>query len=243
MSSIKITTTQNIDIEYELAGIGERIVATILDSLIKAAYVFIAMMIFTRMHMSETGEWIYGIVLVVLPWSFYSLISEVFMNGQSLGKRTMNTRVVSVDGGQATVGQYIIRWLFLPIDFYFSFYACAFLTVVLSSRSQRLGDMIAGTIVIKTVIPRTNFQQTIVAPPPARPDDYVVTFPEAASLTDPEMQLIRDVVLAVRRTGNIQLAYHAAEKIKETIRVQSPLQPMDFLHVLMEDYQYLTSTM
>ena len=242
MSTIKITTSQNIDIEYELAGIGERIVATILDNLIKFAYAFISMMIFTALHLSETWEWIYGIIVVVLPYAFYTLVSEIFMNGQTIGKRTMNIRVVSLEGAQATIGQYLIRWLFQPIDFYVSFYACAFLAVVLSNRSQRVGDMIAGTIVIKTVVPRTSFQQTILVPA-VEAENYTVTFPEAANLTDPEMQLIRDVVFTVRRTGNTMLAYHAAEKIKQTIRVQSTLEPMDFLRVLIEDYHHVTSTL
>ena len=217
-------------------------VATILDNLIKFAYVFIAMMLMSALRLPETGEWIYGICLVLLPYAFYTLASEIWMNGQTIGKRTMNIRVVSLDGGQASVGQYMIRWLFAPIDFYVSFYACAFLAVVLSERSQRLGDMIAGTILIKTVVPRTSFQQTVLAPP-VGDENYLVTFPEAAQLTDPEMQLIRDVVLTVRRTGNTMLAYHAAEKIKQTIRVQSMLEPMDFLRVLMNDYYHITSTM
>lgn len=242
MSTIKITTTQNIDIEYELAGIGERIVGFILDNLIKAAYVFICLMIFSVLRLSDTFEWIYIIVLVVLPYAFYTLASEILMNGQTIGKRTMNIRVVSLDGGQATAGQYIIRWLFQLVDFHVTSCLCAFLTVALSSRSQRLGDMIAGTIVIRTVASRSSFQQTVVMPP-VQQQNYTVTFPEAANLTDPEMQLIRDVVLAVRRTGNTQLAYHAAEKIKQTIRVQSTLEPMEFLRVLMQDYQYVTSTM
>lgn len=242
MSTIKITTTQNIDIEYELAGVGERIVGFILDNLIKFAYVFISVMIFSALHLPETYEWIYIIVLVILPYAFYTLASEILMNGQTIGKRTMNIRVVSLDGGQATAGQYMIRWLFQLIDFHVSSCICAFLMVVLSDRSQRLGDMIAGTIVIKTVVPRSSFQQTVIAAP-LQQENYTVTFPEAANLSDPEMQLIRDVVLTVRRTGNTQLAYHAAEKIKQTIRVQSTLEPMEFLRVLMQDYQHVTSTM
>ena len=242
MSTIKITTSQNIDIEYELAGIGERMVAAILDILIKGAYVFITMLILISTHMPDTAAWIYAIVVVILPFAFYTLISEIFMNGQTIGKRTMHIRVVSLDGGQATVGQYMTRWLFQPIDFYITSFLCAFMAIVLSDRSQRVGDMIAGTIVINTVIPRTSFQQTVVAPP-VMPDNYTVTFPEAAGLTDAEMQLIRDVVLTVRRTGNTGLAYQAAEKIKQTIGVQSPLEPMDFLRVLMNDYLYITSVM
>lgn len=242
MSTIKITTTQNIDIEYELAGIGERMVATILDLLIKGAYVFITLLIIFSTHMPDTTAWIYATVVIILPIAFYTLVSEIFMNGQTIGRRTMSTRVVSLDGGQATVGQYVTRWLFQPVDFYVTSFLCAFVAVVLSDRSQRVGDMIAGTIVIKTSIPRAGFHQTVIAQP-VFPDNYTVTFSEAASLTDAEMQLIRDVVLTVQRTGNTGLAYQAAEKIKQTIRIQSSLEPMDFLYVLMNDYQYITATL
>lgn len=238
MSSIKITTTQNIDIEYELAGLGERIAGGILDNLIKYAYIFIVVMVFVSIHLTEVFQGIY-MVLLCLPYFFYSLASEILMNGQTLGKRIMNVKVVSLDGGQSSAGQYMIRWLFLPIDFYFTLYSCAILTVAFSTRNQRLGDMIAGTIVIKTTT-RATFQQTVFVPPVQTPG-YTVTFSEAANLTDREMQLVKEVILLVRQNGNTAIAYQAAEKIKKTINVQSSLEPVNFLQILLEDYNYLTS--
>ena len=238
MSSIKITTSQNIDIEYELASLGERIAGAILDDLIKYAYIFLLVVMSVYTHFADTLEAVY-IIIIFLPYCFYTLASEIFMNGQTLGKRILNIRVVSLDGGQATTGQYVIRWLFMPIDFYFTFYSCAVLTVAFSTRHQRLGDMIAGTIVIKTT-PRVSFQQTVFVPPVQIPD-YTVTFPEVVNLTDQEIQLVKEVILMVRTNGNHAIASQAAEKIKQTINVQSSLDPMSFLHTLLADYNYLAS--
>ncbi len=241
MSVIKITTSQNIDIEYELGGLGERVAATILDTLIKVAYLFITGLLLSAMHASDTVEGFFGIVVIFLPIAFYSLVSEILMNGQTVGKKVLNTKVVSLDGGQATTGQYILRWLFQPIDFYITIYSCAFLTVGFSDKSQRLGDMVAGTIVIRTIM-RTSLNQTLFVPP-VQTYQHTVSFPEVATLSDKEMQLLKDVILSVNRTGNTLLAFHAAEKIKETLKVQTSLEPLHFLQVLLEDYNYLAISM
>ena len=239
MSVIKITTSQNIDIEYELAGLGERIAAGVIDTLIKLAYAFIVFLLGVGI-MDDMGT-VYFIVVIALPFSFYTLVSEVLMNGQTVGKKVMSIKVVSMDGGQATAGQYIIRWLFQPVDFYMTVYSCAFLTVGFSDKSQRLGDMVAGTLVIRTAM-RTSLNQTLFVPPVEAPQ-YTVTFPEAAGLTDRDAQLIKDVLLSVYKSGNSLIAFHAVEKIKQVLQVQSAMEPVSFLQILLADYNYLTSTL
>lgn len=239
MSTIKITTTQNIDIEYQLAGLGERIVGNIIDSLIKFAYAFVVYLAAIAVILNRPNVWPFVMLLVAIPFLFYDLASEIFMNGQSIGKRIMNIKVVSLDGVQSTTGQYILRWLFRPIDMYITLSTCAVLTIGLSERNQRLGDMVAGTIVIRTVN-RTSFQQTIYVPPVQQPD-YNVTFPEAVNLTDNEMQLVKDVIVNMRETGNTYIAYQAAEKIKQTLQISNTLEPLPFLQLLLADYNYLTS--
>ena len=239
MNTIKITTTQNIEIEYDLASLGERIAGRLLDGLIIGAYVIILVVIaFNMGNLVEKNPWL--IIILILPVMFYDLVSEILMNGQSVGKRIMNIKVVSLNGSQPTLGQYMNRWLFRLVDFSLTGSICALITVAVSLHKQRLGDMVAGTALIKTK-PKTTIEQTIYAPLPVV--DYNVTFPEVINLTDKDIQLVKEVILTVNKTGNTVLAYQAAEKIKQTLNVKSDLEPFHFLQVLIADYNYLTAMM
>src|SRR5436190_6702385 len=118
MSTIRITTSQNIELDYDLGSLGERIVAYLLDLLIIAAYaVTIMIMVFSS---SFSRFSMMTIFLLFLPVVFYDLLSEVFLNGQSVGKKVMKIRVISLDGGSATISQYLLRWIFRLIDFSFT---------------------------------------------------------------------------------------------------------------------------
>lgn len=236
MNTIKITTTQNIELEYELASVGERIAGYFIDLLIIIAYFIVIFFIMIGGDLIGWNSWI--LFLFFIPVFFYHLISEVYMNGQSVGKRVMKIKVVSLDGGQASVGQYIIRWLFRLVDFSMTNGLCALISVAVSEKKQRVGDMVAGTTLIRTS-PRTAFQQTIYVP--TRQADYIVSFPEVANLADKDMQLIKEVILSVNRTGNMTLAHEASEKIKQTLYIQSSMPPLHFLQVLLSDYNHLTS--
>ncbi|HRI21468.1 MAG TPA: RDD family protein, partial [Panacibacter sp.] len=116
MAVISIVTTQNIELEYDLASLGERIVATIIDLAILIGY-FIVISLFTSFsaNLFEGGfEWIY--VFLFLPAAFYSLVSETFLNGQTVGKRVMGIKVISLNGNQASFAQYLMRWFFRLVD-------------------------------------------------------------------------------------------------------------------------------
>ncbi|HJU46438.1 MAG TPA: RDD family protein, partial [Chitinophagaceae bacterium] len=209
MNTIKIHTTQNIEIEYDLAGLGERVVARILDMLVIIAYaVVFAIIIANVVRNTENMAWV--LVIAFLPILFYDLVSEVVMNGQSVGKRIMHIKVISLNGARPTLGQYMNRWLFRLVDFSLTGGVCALITVAASLRKQRLGDMVAGTTLIKTR-PATTIEQTIYAPMPVA--DHNVTFPEVIRLTDKDMQLVKEVILIAGKTGQTIPAYHAAEKI------------------------------
>ena len=239
MNTIKITTTQNIDLEYDLASVGERVVAWLVDLGIFIAYfiVIAAILGFSQLgSFIETNPWI--TILFFFPFVFYNLACDIWLNGQTVGKKVMKIKVISLNGEQATIGQYIIRWLFRMVDIFLFDALPAFITVAVSEKKQRIGDIVAGTVVIKTV-PRSSIHQTIYVPTPDL--NYTISFPEVSNLSDKDMQLIKEVILNVNRTGNSMLAYQAAEKIKSTLQVQTNLDPLYFLQVLLADYNHITS--
>ena len=73
------------------------------------------------------------------------------MNGQSVGKRILKIKVISLDGSQPSIGQYFIRWLFRLVDFALTAQVGGLICVAVSKNKQRIGDIVAGTTLIKTV--------------------------------------------------------------------------------------------
>jgi uncharacterized RDD family membrane protein YckC len=237
MNTIKITTTQNIDLEYDLASVGERMMAWLIDLVIFVAYFILVNIITNLNYMSlfEKNPWIP--ILLTSPFVFYNLACDIWLNGQTIGKKAMKLKVISLNGEQATIGQYMIRWLFRMVDVYI-YGLPAIISIAVSEKNQRLGDMVAGTTVIKTV-PRSSINETIYTPTPDL--NYTISFPEVSVLSDKDMQLVKEVIISVNKTGNSMLAYQAAEKIKNILLVQTNLEPLYFLQVLLADYNHITS--
>lgn len=242
MNTISIQTAQNIEVEYDVASLGDRIVARIIDGVILGCFalaVFLILGLGNSFGAGNTGTIILYFIIVLLPIVFYDLIMEQFFNGQSIGKKAMKIKVISLDGAQPSFSQYLIRWLFRLVDFSLSGSLAALICVAATEKKQRVGDIVAGTTVIKT-IPRTMLQHTLYMPETDKPE-YTVMYPEVIQLSDAEVQLVKDVLLNVSKTKNSMLAYQAAEKLKQVLRIQSTMEPLDFLNQLLKDYNHLGS--
>jgi len=149
MEKVKIKTTQNVDVEYEIASIGDRIVAVLIDYLILLVC-FIALMILSIFIRDILNEYMYMFFfLIYIPMILYDLLFEIFMNGQTPGKKFRNIKVIKMDGSQPTIGNYLLRWVFRLIDIGISYGGIAILTILINGKGQRIGDIAAGTTVIK----------------------------------------------------------------------------------------------
>ena len=94
MQNIEINTTQNVRITYEVAHLGDRIVAYGIDLLIMGAGILIIMLFASIVSDNSTGILFY--ILAAPIYIFYNLVSEITMNGQTLGKRSLNLKVVKI---------------------------------------------------------------------------------------------------------------------------------------------------
>jgi uncharacterized RDD family membrane protein YckC len=236
MNTITITTSQNIELEYELGSLGDRIVGAIIDYIVVIAYIIIMLAAFV---FRNSGMSTYIIILMFLPVVFYDLISELLLNGQSLGKKVMGIKVISISGEQPSVSQYLIRWVFRLIDFTFSSNMVAVIMVAATEKKQRLGDLIAGTVLVKTK-PRTHLNDTWYEQ--SEPTVYTVTYPEVINLKDSDIQLVKEVMISVRRTGNTMLALHTQQKIEQILHIQSKhIESMEFLQAVLKDYNHVTA--
>src|ERR1019366_6403845 len=116
MSQINIVTAQNVTLKIELANIGDRFLAAIIDVLIKVGLITL-FTIGTLIIGRSTGS-NFGLgLLVIIVMVFYSLVFEGLMKGQTPGKRAMKIRVSQLDGRQLSFGSILLRWLFRIIDF------------------------------------------------------------------------------------------------------------------------------
>ena len=170
---------------------------------------------------------------------FYDVLTEVFMNGQTLGKRAMKIRVISLSGARPGVGQYILRWLFRFIDFLMSLGTVAVFCVTFSDKKQRVGDMVANTVLVRTE-PKSNTVDLVFSP---APDDYVPTYPEVLHLTDRDITLIHDVIRNFNRTRNSTLVFKLAMRLKAFLNISYPMEinEYQFLELVLNDYNCLVT--
>ncbi|MET4080533.1 putative RDD family membrane protein YckC [Pedobacter sp. UYP30] len=243
METIKISTAQNIDIEYEVAGLGERVLARLIDLAGFLVLYIISIILFGVAAFTHSSVGFYVIMIgFLVVFIFYDLVCELTMNGQSVGKKIMKIRVISLTGSQPTLSQYLLRWLFRIIDFsiVFGFGVVAVLAVAFTEKHQRIGDMIAKTIVIKTK-PRTAIGN--IAFSAILPEDYQPVFPEAIHLNDAQAALVQEVLMGFYKTGHADLIYSMAEKTKVHIAATMPqgMNELQFLETVLKDYNHLTS--
>ncbi|OOQ58470.1 RDD family protein [Mucilaginibacter pedocola] len=235
MQTVRITTSQNIDIDYELAGLGERMVASIIDFGI--FFLLYLLFIITGVSIGSNGTGVLiGAIIYGVCYVFYDLVCEFAMNGQSVGKKVMKIKVVSLDGAQPRFSQYLLRWVFRIIDFGISFGSIALVVAAISDKVQRIGDLVAGTILIRTV-PRTQINHVAFTP---AADDYQPAFAEAAQLSEQEVELISEVINTYVKTGNSVVVYNMATRLKEHLKVTPPadMNDLKFLQTLRTDYSY-----
>ncbi|HWA34726.1 MAG TPA: RDD family protein, partial [Cyclobacteriaceae bacterium] len=233
---VHVRTTQNVFITYPVASVGDRILAYLLDQLILVVFVIVMIAFYYNVKMEITWIWI---VTVGAPYILYHVMFEIFMNGQSPGKRVLNIRVLRLDGTPASVGNYVLRWMFAFIDIQLMSGLIAILVIAIGEKGQRLGDLVAGTTVVK-LIPESQVSAANVFVPTQNPD-YSPVFPEVVSLSERDIELIQRALEVNRDSGNVQPVMAVTEKIRSLLNIQTDLPPVKFLYTIVKDFQHLTS--
>lgn len=227
--SVAIRTSQNVLLEYEPASLGDRILATLIDY-----GVFIGWFILTLALPGQFGipRGNFYMAFVLAPVALYDLVCEWLLNGRNVGKLAMGIRVVMLDGFQPTLGAYLIRWLFRIVE------SAAFIggivpviTIATSGRGQRLGDIAAGTTVVK-LKPAVTLDEILL--PPA-PDNYLVHYPDVQRLSDRDITIVREILL--RRDEESLM--RTADKIKTVTGIDSDLSNRAFLETVIRDYEFI----
>lgn len=241
METVKVRTTQHIDIDYPVAGLGERVAARLIDLGLFLAVLLIFLLLFWLTGLLSGG----GIVMTVLlfiyggGFVFYDLLCEIFMNGQTLGKRWLKIKVISLNGAQPSLGQYFIRWVFRIVDFTLTQWLGALICVAVTENKQRIGDIVAGTTLIKTV-PRTQLVDIAFHP---IDEEYTPIFNNVSLMSDRDIELIHEVIGTYFKTKNADLIYQMASRVSNHLTVTIPqgMNELEFLRTVVKDYNQVTS--
>ncbi|MFN3405280.1 MAG: RDD family protein [Cytophagaceae bacterium] len=233
MAYIEIKTSQNVVIEYELASLRDRILAFLLDFLIIICFY----LVFGNVMPDFV---VYFLVLPVV--FFYSFIFEAFNNGKTPGKTVLKIKVAKTTGKEASINDYLTRWVFRIVDIYGTLGGMASILISSSARNQRLGDLLANTTVIRykpdyslklaSLLNRSSI------------DNYQPQFPDVRKYKEEDMLVLKSVIDRYMKYPN---AAHAAlvnelvEKILQQLNIkEKPVNKIDFLKTILKDYIVLT---
>lgn len=263
MSAIRIMTNFNIELEFPAAPFHRRLLAWLIDMIVLVIYMVLSARIISGIERSG-GDKIVWVVIVILliPFLTYHLICEVAMNGQSIGKKITGLRVVNENGGQPSIGQFVIRWLIRTSDYMvliiilfapraaesgnldylwkigiaISLLVLDIILVNVSKKNQRLGDMLAHTLVIRTS-EKISIEDTVFLDIAG---NYIPSFPQVMQLSDRDINSLKGILDTARKRHDYALAEMASNKIRNHLNIETSLSPFDFLEVLLKDYNYLS---
>jgi uncharacterized RDD family membrane protein YckC len=201
-----IETPERVPLHFALASIGNRFLACALDhaiqwlclGLIGIASLLLASFSSIETLLSSAPKWVYAVmsILLFLVFSSYFAFFEWIWNGQTPGKRRLKLRVIREDGRPITFWEAVVRNLLRVFDIMpFPFYSVGLIAVFSSTRDQRVGDMVAGTVVVRErEAEAPAFAEVFAAPvsdPALRRSFKPVDFNASlTALTDSEIQVV-----------------------------------------------------
>jgi cobalamin biosynthesis protein CbiD len=178
------------------------------------------------------------------------------MHGQTVGKKLLDIRVISLDGGEPSLGQYLVRWMFKAFEWpfffgytilsgeslfnyiiitgFFGIFVVVFIGI--AQKRQRLGDLAANTVVVNTRSPFTVDDTVFME---INDENYVVAFPEVLKLSDRDINTIKNVITLFYKNRNVETCERVALKVQEVLQIQTDKYAIDFLEKLLADYNYL----
>src|ERR1035437_6774779 len=224
--AIYIKTNQNVNIEYEICSISSRINALLIDSLVMFGITIALIYIFSFLSDSTKGTLFW--IVIAIPIFFYHLISELTMNGQSIGKRVTKIKVIKANGSQASFSHYFLRFLFRPLD---SFYALGLACIFFTKKNQRIGDLAAGTIMItvKDAISFKDIDKTMSV------SNDAIVYPEVEKLKDSDIAIIIDLLEKRKTQQNHENIVLLAKKIQDHLFITTHENPYTFLTIIVRD--------
>jgi len=247
MSNIQINTTQNVNIEMRLASLGERLLAAIIDLIIIIAFIYVISQIISTFNLInyDMNQWskiaIYS--LLFLPAMIYTLVSEIFFKGQTLGKKVLKIKVIKTDGYAAGFGDYFARWIFRIVDIWLLGLTpiIGIISIVVSKDNQRIGGLASGTAVISL---KERYQINHKILKETQQETYKATYPSVIKLSDNDIRIIRNTFNTARKSKDIETINKLRIKIEKiTDTKKENLTNTEYIKRIIKDYIHYTQNM
>jgi uncharacterized RDD family membrane protein YckC len=227
---IRIPTPEGVDLELVLGGVGSRFAAAIVDALIQGVLLIAAAIVAYAVG-GGSGVAVVAVASFVVLFA-YDVVFEVWSGGRTLGKRLNGLRVVVEDGRPIGFVRSALRNIMRLVDVYILFGLIGSVSIVVSERNQRLGDLVAGTLVVRE-LPAPSALTRIV-PEAAVPDDLPPW--DVSAVTAEELAAVRSFLQRRRELtldAQAQVAGMLAGKLRpKVVRPEEPLSDVRFLEVL-----------
>ncbi len=268
MKRLQIKTAQNININFTIADVGLRLGAFFIDNLLKYIYLYF---VYKVLELGVTNFIIFDFfnkdpinTILLLPVVFYSLYTEMYMNGQTVGKRLMKIKVINVDGFKPSTNDFIMRWFLRVVDFNFfslvfiyiyslgidvnanigyivtAFFVgklVGFLLIIFTKNNQRFGDVISNTIVIN-LKDEAQFSHTIIE---ELTTGYVPVYPNVINFSDNDMRLIKDTYNTIDHGSDFKTLIKLRTKIEEVANIKKKeISDKEFIQRVLKDYSFYT---
>lgn len=268
MPFLDIQTNQNVTLELNLAGLGERMVAYLVDMGLIFGYMYLINQLFGQsdllsnlLNAQQAGPYVLNLLLLSVPYWFYDLLFEVFNKGRTPGKMLMKMQVISTTGEPASMNAYLIRWLFRPIDIYGHLILMFLLQDVIPQgvyvgllsvlvfvpglvglvaiTRTKTGQRL-GDLLAGTVLTKVKRTVSIQDTILQKTNkDYQVVYKNALKLSDRDVRLIKETLEYYSTSNDQTYVEELAKKAQDFLGFQTHQTSIDFLRTLIKDYNHL----
>lgn len=238
---LRVDTPENVTFGYEIAGVGSRFLAALVDTLLItvlqviafAGIAGLARLADPGLGASDLSAWVValaGLLAFGFYWGYYTFF-EMLLAGQSPGKRWVGLRVIRRDGTPLTLSESIVRNLVRLVDFMPAYYGVGVVAMFVDGQTRRLGDLAAGTLVVRD---KAAIALESLAAGPARPrvettaHDPAASPPPGASVWPVERLTASDLEMAedfLRRSPDLPNRAALAARILMALGARMGLPP------------------
>ncbi len=235
MRKVSIHTAQNILIDFQLASLMQRVLGFLIDFSVMAAGIGILALILVSINPNLA-------YFLPILFVFYTPVSEMLMNGQTLGKKAMNTRVVNVNGKEPTALDFFIRWVFRLLDIYLTAGSFGIIFISTTARGQRLGGVLSNTMVV-SLSSEMNLNLNDILRIEDR-SKYTPQYVDAYRFSEDEMLTVKALIdrySQYRNPAHANLIIDSANRCAAVIGINEvPENKVEFLKTILRDYIVLT---
>lgn len=235
MEQFQIQTAQNISVYHNIADIKERIFAFFIDSFIRVIYLIILGVLASKLD-SDNQIVLAMLIFLALPAMLYYLILESVMNGKTIGKAAMKIKVAKLDGSKPTFANYFVRWIIRLFEISMCSGSIALVAILIKGTGQRIGDLAAGTTVISEK-KKVTINDTLLRELPV---DYQPTFSQVTIFKDHEIQTIKSLYDKAIEEKDHKIINMLSDRIKTVTGITTEMLPMQFVDVVIKDYNFHT---